>query len=72
VLDRPGRLDQLTVRVEGRPNLAAELRVRAGAALTEQIKNRIGVSVLVEVLEPESIERSVGKARRLLDHRHLG
>jgi len=70
VLDRPDRLDQLTVRVEGRPNLAAELRVRAGAALTEQIKNRIGVSVLVEVLEPESIERSVGKARRLLDHRH--
>jgi len=69
VLDRPGRLDQLTVRVEGRPDLAAELRVRAGAALTEQIKNRIGVSVLVEVLEPESIERSVGKARRLLDHR---
>jgi len=72
VLDRPGRLDQLTVRVEGRPNLAAELRVQAGAVLTEQIKNRIGVSVLVEVLEPESIERSVGKARRLLDHRHLG
>jgi len=72
VLDRPDRLDQLTVRVEARPNLAAELRVRAGATLTEQIKNRIGVSVLVEVLEPESIERSVGKARRLLDHRHLG
>jgi len=70
VLDRPDRLDQLTVRVEARPDLAAELRVRAGATLTEQIKNRIGVSVLVEVLEPESIERSVGKARRLLDHRH--
>jgi len=70
VLDRPDRLDQLTVRVEARPDLAAELRVRAGAALTEQIKNRIGVSVLVEVLEPDSIERSVGKARRLLDHRH--
>jgi len=70
VLDRPDRLDQLTVRVEARPDLAGELRVRAGATLMEQIKNRIGVSVLVEVLEPESIERSVGKARRLLDHRH--
>jgi len=69
VLDRPDRLDQLTVRVEARPDLAAELRVRAGATLTEQIKNQIGVSVLVEVLEPDSIERSVGKARRLLDHR---
>jgi len=27
------------------------------------------VSVLVEVLEPDTIERSMGKARRLLDHR---
>jgi len=69
VLDRPGRLDQLTVRVEGRPDFPAELRVGAAAGLTRQIKNRIGVNVLVEVLEPESIERSVGKARRLLDHR---
>jgi len=72
VLDRPDRLDQLTVRVEGRADLPGELRLGAGAALTEQIKNRIGVSVLVDVLEPDSIERSVGKARRLLDHRAKG
>ncbi len=69
VLDRPDRLDQLTVRVEGRPDFPAERRVDAAARLTRQIKNRIGVSVLVDVLEPDSIERSVGKARRLLDHR---
>ena len=69
VLDRPDRLDQLTVRVEGRPDLAVGQRADVGSALTRQIKNRIGVSVLVEVLDPDSIERSVGKARRLLDHR---
>ncbi|MGZ4574599.1 MAG: phenylacetate--CoA ligase PaaK [Mycobacteriaceae bacterium] len=72
VLDRPDRLDRLTVRVECRPDLADELRMGAGAALTHRIKNRIGVSVVVEVLEPDSIERSVGKARRLLDHRPKG
>ncbi|MGZ4588869.1 MAG: AMP-binding protein, partial [Mycobacteriaceae bacterium] len=72
VLDRPDRLDRLTVRVECRPDLADELRMGAGAALTHRIKNRIGVSVVVEVLEPDSIERSLGKARRLLDHRPKG
>ena len=72
VLDRPGRMDQLTVRVESRPDLAADLRAEVGSALTRQIKSRIGVSVLVEVLAPDSIERSVGKARRLLDHRSQG
>ena len=72
VLDRPGRMDQLTVRVEGRPDLAADLRAEVGIALTRQIKSRIGVSVLVDVLVPDSIERSVGKARRLLDHRPQG
>ncbi len=72
VLERPGRLDQLTVRVEGRPDLAPHRRVDVGDALTREIKSRIGVSVAVEVLEPDSIERSVGKARRLLDHRPKG
>jgi phenylacetate-CoA ligase len=41
----------------------------AGAKLGEQIKNRIGVSVPVMVMDPDSIERSAGKMRRIVDHR---
>jgi phenylacetate-CoA ligase len=33
------------------------------------VKDTIGVTVTASVLEPESIERSVGKMRRIVDHR---
>jgi phenylacetate-CoA ligase len=33
------------------------------------IKSTIGVSVAVEVVEPETIERSVGKMKRIVDER---
>ena len=39
------------------------------ADLRHQIKNRIGTSAAVEVREPGGIERSVGKARRIVDKR---
>ncbi len=74
VLERPERLDQLTVRVEGRPGSSAPDRDAAGARLREQVRNRIGVGITVEVLDGdvEGIERSVGKAKRLLDRRPKG
>jgi phenylacetate-CoA ligase len=62
-------MDRLTVRVESRRDIGTARRLAAGDILKQHIKNRIGVSVLVDVLEPESIERSVGKARRLIDRR---
>jgi phenylacetate-CoA ligase len=69
VLDRPERLDRLTVTVESRPGVDEAGRHAAGLRLREQVKNRIGVSVDVQVLPPESIEASMGKARRLIDNR---
>ncbi|MDH6194829.1 phenylacetate-CoA ligase [Mycobacterium frederiksbergense] len=69
VLERQERLDQLTVRVEGRRNATSEQRNLAGASLIQRIKNRIGVSVEVAVVDPGSIERSLGKASRLIDRR---
>jgi phenylacetate-CoA ligase len=69
VLERPGRLDELTVLVESRDGVSADSRAAAGDLLARQVKDRIGVSVGVQVLAPDSIEHSMGKARRLIDKR---
>jgi len=70
VLSRPHRLDELTVRCEARPEAAgAEERAGLEEQLAALIKQTIGVSVAVDVLEPNLIERSAGKAQRILDLR---
>jgi phenylacetate-CoA ligase len=70
VLSRPKRLDELTVRVEARPDAAsADERLRSEQALAGLIKETIGVTAAVAVLEPDLIERSAGKAQRVLDLR---
>ena len=70
VLSRPNRLDELTVRVEARPEAAsADERLRSEQALAGLIKETIGVTAAVDVLEPDLIERSAGKAQRVLDLR---
>jgi phenylacetate-CoA ligase len=70
VLSRPHRLDELTVRVEARRGAAAaDRRRRAGASLAALIRENVGVSVEVDVVEPGAIERSLGKAVRLVDLR---
>jgi phenylacetate-CoA ligase len=70
VLSRPQRLDELSVRVEARVGAAGAAQ-RAGAEreLAALIKQRVGVTVKVNVLEPELIERSAGKAQRIVDLR---
>ena len=70
VLSRPKRLDELTVRVEARPDTAsADERSRSEEALAGLIKEAVGVTAAVDVLEPGLIERSAGKAQRVLDLR---
>ena len=67
---RPGRLDELTVVAEARAGAAdSETREAAGRDLAAQIKSRIGVTSAVEVRAPKSLERSVGKAKRIVDLR---
>jgi phenylacetate-CoA ligase len=69
VLTRPGRLDELTVRVESRTALDPE----SAAALADRVSRRAkavtGASVAFEVLAPGSVERSAGKMRRIVDER---
>ncbi|GAC67412.1 phenylacetate--CoA ligase PaaK [Gordonia soli] len=69
VLERPGRMDQLTVRVEYRHDVPAEHRGAAAVELQKLIKNRIGVTVTVDAVEPAALFRSTGKAKRLVDNR---
>ncbi|KUO07403.1 phenylacetate--CoA ligase PaaK [Streptomyces sp. DSM 15324] len=68
-LTREGRLDALTVRAEARPGAGPADRDRAAHAIAAAVKDGIGVSVTVEIVEPESLERSVGKIRRIVDER---
>jgi len=69
VLTRPGRLDELEVRVESRSTMDAPDAAAAATELAGRIKSRIGVSAVVTVAPPGSVERSVGKMRRILDNR---
>ncbi|MFE0645042.1 phenylacetate--CoA ligase PaaK [Streptomyces sp. NPDC058877] len=68
-LTREGRLDALTVRAEARPDATSEERAEAARALAAAVKDGIGVSVAVEVVDPETLERSVGKIKRVVDLR---
>ncbi|WP_406641924.1 phenylacetate--CoA ligase PaaK [Amycolatopsis sp. WGS_07] len=64
-----GRLDHLTVRVEARADTTAEGRSSAASAVAAGVKDGVGVSVSVEVVDPDTLERSLGKMRRVLDER---
>lgn len=68
-LTREGRLDVLTVRAEARPGATPEQRAAAASSVAAAVKDGIGVSVGVEILDPETLERSVGKFRRIVDER---
>ena len=70
VLTREGRMDEMEVLVEAAPSSAeaAARRVSAGD-LAHRIKSLIGVTAKVTVTEPGGVERSQGKARRVIDKR---
>ena len=69
VLSRSGTLDEMTVRVERRDDVSQYDGGRAGQELEQLVKATIGVSVAVDVVSPDGIERSVGKMRRIVDER---
>jgi phenylacetate-CoA ligase len=69
VLERPGRLDTLTVRVEAATDSWAEGVEGRGIELAERVKHAVGVRIEVDVVAPGAVERSQGKARRIDDRR---
>jgi phenylacetate-CoA ligase len=66
---RPGSLDELAVLVERSPVSGARDGESAGARLAHLVKAMIGVTADVRVVAPGSIERSLGKAKRVIDKR---
>jgi phenylacetate-CoA ligase len=73
VLTREGRLDEVEVLVEAAPaNTAEEARKASAAELGHHVKGLIGITARITVADPGALERSQGKARRVIDKRPKG
>ncbi len=69
-LYKAGRMDAMRVYVEADPSATDELSKTAAARmLTKRIKDMVGVSTEIIVGEPGEVERSQGKAKRVVDNR---
>ena len=68
---REGHLDTMTVHMEWSASAASgsEARKAAAAHLKHSVKSQVGISVQVRVCDPGTLDRSVGKARRVIDRR---
>src|SRR6516165_11477026 len=70
VLTREGRMDEVAVHVEARPAYFDPVLLEAEAkVVVARIKDTIGLTTRVVVDPPGTIERSLGKARRVVDQR---
>jgi phenylacetate-CoA ligase len=66
---RPQQLDEMAVLVERSPAAGSADAEAAGVRLAHLVKAMIGVTAEVRVLPPGGIERSLGKAKRVVDKR---
>ena len=74
IVDREGQLDTLEVQVEvDEATFSDEVKKLQALAqyIQRQIKDYLTVSVKVKLVEPRSIPRSEGKAKRVIDKRQL-
>ncbi len=71
-LTRPGRMDEVLVVVEARTTLGTGAAAGQEKLLTGLVKESIGVSIRVDVVQPGSLDRSQGKACRVRDLRTTG
>jgi phenylacetate-CoA ligase len=72
VVDRPGTLDEMELQVEVSPDFAtddvASFR-RLQQSAHQALLSVLGLSAKITLLEPRTLERSSGKAHRVVDHR---
>jgi phenylacetate-CoA ligase len=74
IIEREGTLDTVTLMVEVQEQFFSdevrklqELRMK----ITRQLESLLGISVNVKLVEPKTIERTAGKAQRVIDKRSL-
>ena len=70
-ITRPRNLDEMTVLVERAAGAGSVDADAAGARLAQRIKDLVGVTCAVRVTQAGGIERSLGKAKRIVDKRAL-
>jgi phenylacetate-CoA ligase len=68
-ITRPKHLDEMTILVERTPQAGSADGDAAAARLAHLVKSLIGVTADVKVMAPGGVERSLGKARRIVDRR---
>jgi phenylacetate-CoA ligase len=73
-VDREGTLDIMTVMVEVQEQFFSDeirklqdLRMK----ITRNLESLLGISVNVKLVEPKTIERTAGKAKRVVDNRKI-
>jgi phenylacetate-CoA ligase len=72
-LTRERRLDEMTVLAEARQaHWDGSGLLEHTDRVTQYIKNTIGISARVKAVAPETLERSLGKAKRVIDKRPKG
>jgi phenylacetate-CoA ligase len=74
IIERDGTLDTVTLMVEVQEQFFSdevrklqELRMK----ITRQLESLLGISVNVKLVEPKTIERTAGKAQRVIDKRKI-
>ena len=74
VVDRVGALDELEIQVEVNEGIFSDQIKRLEdieRKIEKEIESALGISVKVKLAEPKSIQRSEGKAKRVIDKRKL-
>jgi len=72
-LTREGRMDQMAVHAESRPeHWDANGLLEHAEKVSAFIKNTIGITAAVRIVAPDTLERSLGKAKRVYDRRPKG
>jgi phenylacetate-CoA ligase len=74
IVDRQGTMDTLTVQVEVSEELFSdEIKVLQALSrrVEKEIKDMLGVTCTAKLVEPKTIQRSEGKAKRVTDNRNL-